>query len=106
MAGREAIARTTFGALRPNGQKFEIMVEIGQPYRCEDSPDQWACPVSLEGLHGHLSDARGLDAVQALCLAVCFAFDILSDFKASGGRLLLRDGGEVPLEAYALTFAQ
>lgn len=106
MAGKAAVARTTFGAIRPNGQKFEIIVEIGQPYRCVDSPEQWACPVSLEGLYGHLSDARGLDAVQALCLAVCSAFDLLSEFKANGGRLLLKDGGDVPLEAYALTFAQ
>ena len=106
MAGKAAIARTTFLGVRPNGHQFEITVEIGQPYRCGEGPEDWACPVSLEGLYGYLQDARGLDAVQALCLAVCLAFDLLYEFKASGGKLLLKDGGEVPLEAYALTFGE
>lgn len=106
MASLGAIATTTFWGVRPNGNKFEITLEIGQPYRCDDSPEPWACPACLAGLYGHLQDARGVDAVQALCLAICLAFDLLSDFKANGGKLLLKDGGEVPLEAYALTFGQ
>ncbi len=103
MAGSAAIAKTTFVGARPDGHKFEITVEIGQPY---DSPEGWKCPVRLQGLYNHLPDARGEDAVQALCLAVCLAFDLLSEFKTNGGKLFLKGGGEVPLEAYALTFAQ
>lgn len=106
VAGRIAIARTTFLGERPIGHKFEIIVEIGQPYRCGDSPDEWACPVRLEGLHDNLRDVHGGDAVQALCLAVRLAFHLLSSFKAEGGRLLFKIGEEVPLEAYVLKFTQ
>lgn len=94
------IATTSFSAER-NGRRFEIAIDIGQPYRCGDSPEEWACPVALRGLYDRLHDAHGNDALQALCLAISLALDLLSAFKDEGGKLLYADGGEVPLEAYS-----
>jgi hypothetical protein len=59
-----------------NGSRFEIVIEIGQPYRCSDSPEEWACPIALRGLYAELRDMHGGDAFQALCLAVRLALRV------------------------------
>ena len=96
------VASTTWLGER-NGSRFEIVVEIGEPYQC--SPEEWACPVALRGLHDRLRDMHGGDALQALCLAIRLAFSLLAAFKDEGGKIFHRDGGEVPLESYVLKVA-
>ncbi len=69
------------------------------PYQCADSPEEWSCPVSVRPLHDQLSDQHGGDSLQALCLAIRLALDLLKDFRAKGGVLLI-DGEDFPIEAY------
>ncbi|HEX3653715.1 MAG TPA: hypothetical protein VHU18_12925 [Rhizomicrobium sp.] len=93
-----AIAHTTFIGERPNGDRFEITLQIGQPYQY--GPEEWACPIALAGLYEKLSDIHGGDAIQALCLAIRFALNLLSYFKEDGGRVLYSSGEDVLLEVY------
>ena len=96
------VATTTWLGER-NGSRFEIVLAIGKPYRC--SPEEWACPVELRGLHDSLRDIHGGDALQALCLALRLAFRLLAAFRDEGGKILHRDGDDVPLETYLLGVA-
>jgi hypothetical protein len=83
----------------PKGEEpFTVTVEIGTPYMRETG--EWACPLALEGLYETLLDARGEDSLQALCLAISLALDLLDDIRRKGGRLLW-DEDEFQLEAYA-----
>jgi hypothetical protein len=93
------VATTSFLGER-NGTRFEVIVEIGQPYRCSDIPEEWACLVALRGLYDKLADMHGGDALQALCLAVRLALSLLSAFKDEGGKILDRDGKDVSFESY------
>ena len=86
VAHRELMART------PEGKEFSITVRLGQPYKSTDS--EWACPVSIEGLHENLRDIRGVDSWQSLQLAFCLALDLLASFVEDGGRLFWRDSEE------------
>ncbi|THD60988.1 hypothetical protein [Phenylobacterium sp.] len=73
-----------------------MTLQIGAPYHCNTG--EWACPVDLS-LYEGLSDIRGEDSYQALCLAIRFAQNLLQGFVDDGGKLLV--GGEpFPIEAY------
>jgi len=79
-------------AIHPARGSFTIGIHIGQPYRI--SLDEWACPVSLEGLHSKLHDQHGTDAFQALMLAQNLARYLLDAFIEEGGQL--RESSEGP----------
>ena len=86
--------------VRPGEEPFTITLELGKPYLWKTSPDTWACPIALKGLYDRLADMRGEDALQALCLALRLAFELLDDFRQKGGKLTYETGEDVPIEAY------
>jgi hypothetical protein len=75
---------------RSSGERFEVIAAIGQPYQV--GPEEWACPVSLSGLHGRLADIHGGSSLQAFCLAASLLRQLLTSFVHDGGRLLFDDG--------------
>ena len=84
--------------VRPGGERVAVTVAIGHPY--PTSEGDWACAVEVAGLHGRLKDIVGADSLQALCLAIRAAHDLLASFVADGGRVLdPRTGDEVDLDA-------
>jgi hypothetical protein len=93
------IANVSIDARSPDREPFTIVVDVGEPYQCETG--EWACPVALHGLYDRLSDQRGADSFQALCLAIRLAHDLLRNFQEKGGTLL-SDGEPFPLDAYGL----
>jgi hypothetical protein len=79
------IASRTLLAIDANGREFELTVAVGEPY--EVSEREWACPVSVQGLHDRLRDIHGIDSWQALQLAYQLIAQLLSYFIEDGGRL-------------------
>ncbi len=100
------IATTRLFGTRPSEDRFEITVEIGTPHKCGDDPEEWVCPVDVQPLYNKLRDAHGSDSLQALCLAVALAQDLLHGFREKGGSLTNEDGEEFPLEAYSFGIAR
>jgi hypothetical protein len=86
------IAEERLVALRPSGERVRIVAAIGAPY--EVGPEEWACPVSLAGLHERLHAVHGGSSLQALCLAASVLRQLLTSFVEDGGRLLYEDGTE------------
>jgi len=76
----------------PKRGEFEIELTVGAPYQASDV--DWACPVGLADLYGHLADQHGIDSWQALMLAQNLARTLLEAFIADGGRVLVSKGGE------------
>lgn len=93
-------ASTIINAQRPNEDPFQVCIEVGVPYRVNDDPDEWACPVALKPLYNNLHDAHGGNSLQSLCLALSLVFDLLSAFQEKGGKLYMTDGDDFPIEAY------
>lgn len=56
------IADTTLFARRPGGERFELRIRTGTPYRID--PDEWACPVAADPRY-ELGDIRSSDSLQA-----------------------------------------
>ena len=54
-----------------SGKEKDIVIEIGQPYRVGSDEDA-ACPVAIRGLFERLADIHGIDAMDALRLAIEF----------------------------------
>ena len=79
------IARRKIKAIDPRGKTHDLEIVIGQPF--EVSQDEWACPVSMEGIYKHRGPIFGVDSMQALLLAIKFLKDLLIDFSEKGGKL-------------------
>jgi hypothetical protein len=82
--------RTIVGTTESRGT-FDIRICIGMPF--EFGPDEWACPVALEGLHVSLGAPHGEDSFQALMLAQKLARQLLTYFVEDGGALYDAPGG-------------
>jgi hypothetical protein len=80
------IATERILAVRPSGERLDVMAGVGTPYTV--GPNEWACPVSLSGLHDQLSDVHGGSSLQALCLAASLLRQLLTYFVEDGGTLL------------------
>jgi hypothetical protein len=98
----KAIIETKFVAVRAGGERIELTVSVGRPYPCKDDPESWACPVAILPDYSHLRDIVGGDSLQALCLGIRMILDLLDGYRQDGGRLLLDEKSEVPLDAYGL----
>ena len=90
-----ALQRRTFGAevafwefrLQPRGgRKKQVRARVGKPYRI--STREWACPVEIRGFESRYADIRGVDSLQALCLATSLIRLRLEDVLSKGGTLL------------------
>jgi hypothetical protein len=68
-------------------RQFTIRICVGHPY--EIGPDDWACPVALEGLYPRLRDQHGIDALQSLMPSQKLTRTLLLAFVEGGG--ILRD---------------
>ena len=79
------LAERTVTAIRPSGERLDVTLRIGLPYAI--AAEEWACPMEVEGLHG-LRPVRGIDAWQALQLALSLQAQVLGYFIEGGGRLL------------------
>jgi hypothetical protein len=97
------VASLSIDAKSADGATFNVGLEIGAPYQIEEG--EWACPVTLRGLHEGLPDIRGVDSFQALCLAIGLALTLLQNFVDKGGTLSAH-GDRLALEAYALGAAR
>ena len=93
------IGAAQFLCVHAGGERMEVVVALGHPY--PTSEGDWACPVEIDGLHGELADIHGIDALQALCLAIRLVGERLAAFVADGGRILHPTTGEsIALESY------
>ena len=79
------IATRTLLAVRPDGQELAITLRIGVPY--EIAPEEWACPVAMEGFRERLPDVHGIDAWQTIQLVQNLQAQLLGYFTEDGGRL-------------------
>ena len=83
----EIVATTSLECVNSAGERLQVLVEIGRPYRAPEG--EWACPVAMRGLHNSLPDVRGEDSLQALCLAASLVRMLLTGFIDDGGKILL-----------------
>jgi hypothetical protein len=90
---------------RPGEERFEINVEIRQPYLVDAKESEWACPVAVRPLHKVLRDAHAGDSFQALCMASYLALNLLHAFTEDGGLLTLEGGDAFPIDAYSFGIA-
>src|SRR6266498_1520113 len=94
----EIIATTTLDCVNSLGERNQVIVEIGRPYRAAGG--EWACPVAMRGLHNTLQDVRGQDSLQALCLAASLVRMLLTGFVEGGGKIFfLNSESEYDLES-------
>ena len=92
VSDRTVVASRKLLAIDKNGHEFELTVAVGEPYQTSGS--EWACSVSIQGLHERLPDMHGVDSWQALQLAYQMAARLLIDFTDNGGRLFGVEEGE------------
>jgi hypothetical protein len=90
----DVIATRKLLGVRPDGESFSIVVEIGKPTPFGDPNDNWRCPLSVTPLLHHSIEIGGYDSVQALALVIRYVVSQLSDFIDQGGRLLYPGGDE------------
>ena len=105
---KELIASLKVIGITPDGERIDIIAEIGKPFPVEgqEDIDEWACPVSLKPLYRRLHNAHGSGSLQTLCLATSLALNLLQGFIEKGGRLVHEDGTDFPLEAYSFGLAK
>ena len=97
------IAETTFTFMKSNGEKTDVTIKIGAPYKNDDS--KWSCSAQMEGLYPPLGHIMSGDSFHTLCLGISFIQKLCNSFINDGGRILFQETEEdVPLdEAYFFT---
>jgi hypothetical protein len=81
-----AVITTRLDCFSPDGERHEVVVEIGRPYQAPEG--EWACPVEIRGLYDGVRDIHGEDSLQALCLAASLVRSLLSSFVEGGGKIM------------------
>ena len=61
--------------------------------------------MSLSPLYARLHDAHGGDSLQALCLAISLALDLLKNVVEEGGTVRYSTGEDISFESYAFGVA-
>jgi hypothetical protein len=79
-------AQRKLQAKTSEGEILDVVIKIGIPYPLDDD---WACSVSISGIHDNISDVRGIDSWQALQLSQQCIRTILKSFIQKGGELFL-----------------
>jgi hypothetical protein len=95
---KDPVSSLELVAITADGRRLELSVRIGRPRQLEGG--EWDCPVELSPVYGQLGNIRGVDSFHALWLACSLVLKLLESFRASGGKLQDREGGEFPLEGY------
>ncbi len=95
----DAIATLDLVELTSSGKRSFVRVEVGRP-RLNDQ-GSWACPVLISTIDEKVRDIQGEDSMQALCLALSFAHDMLQSVLNRGSRLLYpQEETDFALDAY------
>ena len=89
------LASRSIIAVKPDGQAMNVTLRIGLPY--EVSPEEWACPMAMEGFQERFPDIHGIDAWQSVQLVQSLQAKLLGHFVRSGGRLFWDEPPE-PIE--------
>jgi hypothetical protein len=79
-------------AVSAGGERSNVTLAVGVPR--ELSPEEWACPVRMSGLHEQLHDVHGIDAWQTVQLALSLQAQLLGHFIEEGGTLLCHEPPE------------
>jgi len=96
---KEVIAITKLMCISLSNQQKEVTVKINKPYCTQQG--EWACPITMNGLHENLNEIRGEDSLQALCLGISLVANILRNFVKDGGVILMHGtDSEFPIDAY------
>lgn len=88
MRQQEYVSERKLSAIGGDGEKIEITVAIGVPYK-DDKYNSWACPVKAEGLFNRLADQHGIDSWQAFRLSQKLILSLLHDYLEKGGKLYI-----------------
>lgn len=82
---RPSLASRSIDVIKPSGERAQVVLLIGQPY--EVTPQEWAIPVSMNGLHERLWNLHGIDSWQVVQLGFEFIVQMLEYFVQDGGQL-------------------
>ena len=88
MDTNEYISERTLKGVKSNGEKVDIVVAIGTPYK-DEKYDSWACPVKADGIHNNMAAQHGIDSWQAIREAQKLIVSILIHFIEKGGKLYI-----------------
>jgi hypothetical protein len=91
-------AKLLVTAVLADGKRVELDARIRPPFEGDDK--RWVAAVQIKPLQEKPLEVRGVDSFHALWLACSLVLKLLTELKASGARLELRDGSEFPLDAY------
>jgi hypothetical protein len=95
----DVVARTELRHRADGEPDRDVRIEIGRPYQATSG--EWACPVSIHGLHPDLPAVRGEDSLQALALALDLVRKLLHQAVERGSSFQYPGTAEeVPVEAY------
>lgn len=95
----DLIASLELVALRPDGVRKPIHVQVGRPH--PDGKGTWACPIFTEGLDDKPRNIYGEDSMQALCLALRMVRFHLAEVLRCGSRLVYpNEDSDFALDAY------
>jgi|ERR1700722_8273146 len=90
-----AIAIRELVGERDGGERFDVSIRIGHPYRVNDV--SWACPAAVDGVDRQLADMHGIDSWQVLLLAIGLVRSRLEHFLETGGKLYWRDDPSIEI---------
>jgi len=86
------IAQKEISTVSPEGQAKLLKIAIGAPYEIDDI--SWGCSWAIEGLYISNKDAVGVDAWQALTLAMQLIEQLLAYYIEDGGKLFWEPNGK------------
>ena len=90
MKQMDYVAERKLVGIRSDGERIEITISIGVPYK-DERYESWACPLKVDGLLDQLLDQHGIDSWQAIRLSQKTAVSLLRDFMEKGGNLYIFD---------------
>ncbi|KAB8066253.1 DUF6968 family protein [Janthinobacterium violaceinigrum] len=84
----------------PDGSESTITARVGTPFLFENS---WYCAAELEGIDGRYQDRSGLNATQALSLALSLIQQRLTHLIEDGNVLYLPSDREINIDSTFLS---
>jgi hypothetical protein len=85
-------AERTWFAVAPDGTEHEVVLRVGVPTL--EPGGEWRAPVSLGALESRIHNIAGVDAWQAVTLAMRFAATRVSHFAEEGWLFYWDHGGD------------
>jgi hypothetical protein len=91
-------AKLLVTAILADGKRVEIDARIRPPE--EGDGGYWISQVQIKPLQHEPVKVRGVDSFHSVWLACSLVLKLLTQLRAEGARLQMRDGSEFPLDAY------